>query len=48
MGDASLQVVGADRRGLNRLVRDDGSGAIYYTNNHYRSFYPVDVVSGGK
>ena len=28
-------------RGLNRLVRDNGTGAMYYTNNHYASFYAI-------
>jgi hypothetical protein len=30
-------------RGVQRLVIDKGTGAIYYTNNHYRSFYPVQL-----
>lgn len=28
-------------RGAGRLIVDNVSGAIYYTNTHYRSFYPV-------
>ena len=35
-------------RGEGRLLRDNGTGAFYYTNNHYYSFYPVDLVPGGK
>jgi guanyl-specific ribonuclease Sa len=34
---------GQGPRGLNRLVIDFGSGAIYYTNTHYASFYVVDL-----
>ena len=30
-------------RGVNRLVVDNGTGAIYYTNTHYYSFYPVQL-----
>jgi hypothetical protein len=35
-------------RGAGRLVIDQGTRAIYYTNNHYYSFYPVDLIPGGK
>ena len=28
-------------RGLNRLIVDNATGATYYTNTHYQSFYPV-------
>jgi hypothetical protein len=27
-----------------RLIIDNGTGAMYYTNNHYESFYPVTVA----
>ena len=30
-------------RGVNRLVVDNGTRAIYYTNNHYFSFYAVQL-----
>jgi hypothetical protein len=35
-------------RGVNRLVVDNGTGAIYYTNNHYYSFYAVQLSSPAK
>jgi hypothetical protein len=35
-------------RGVNRLVVDKGTGAIYYTNNHYYSFYPVQLHPPGE
>jgi hypothetical protein len=35
-------------RGEGRLLKDNGTGAIYYTNNHYYSFYPVDMVVDGE
>jgi hypothetical protein len=35
-------------RGAGRLVVDNVSGAIYYTNTHYRSFYPVQLNTRGK
>ena len=30
-------------RGVGRIVIDAGTGAIYYTNNHYRSFYAIKL-----
>jgi hypothetical protein len=30
-------------RGSNRLIIENGNGTIYYTNTHYRSFYPVQL-----
>jgi guanyl-specific ribonuclease Sa len=39
---------GSGPRGLNRLVIDFGTGSIYYTNNHYYSFYPVDLAPTGE
>jgi hypothetical protein len=35
-------------RGVNRLVVDNGTGAIYYTNTHYYSFYPVQLHPRGE
>ena len=35
-------------RGVNRLVIDNGTGAIYCTNNHYYSFYPIQLNSPGE
>lgn len=35
-------------RGLNRLLVDEGTGAIYYTNNHYYSFYPIQLNPAGE
>jgi guanyl-specific ribonuclease Sa len=32
-------------RGVHRLVIDSGTGAIYYTSNHYYSFYAVQLSS---
>jgi hypothetical protein len=34
-------------RGEGRLLIDNGTGAIYYTNNHYYSFFPVQLHSRG-
>ncbi|WP_170303830.1 RHS repeat-associated core domain-containing protein [Reyranella soli] len=31
--------------GTQRLVIDQGTGAAFYTNNHYKSFYPVIVIN---
>ena len=38
---------GEGPRGLSRLVIDRGTRAVYYTNNHYMSFYTVDIVQPG-
>jgi hypothetical protein len=35
-------------RGVGRLVIDAGTGAIYYTNNHYLSFYPLKLNPRGE
>jgi guanyl-specific ribonuclease Sa len=35
-------------RGVRRLVIDAGTGAIYYTNNHYLSFYPLKLNPRGE
>jgi guanyl-specific ribonuclease Sa len=35
-------------RGLKRLLVDNGTGAIYYTNNHYYSFYPIQMHPRGE
>lgn len=35
-------------RGEGRLLVDKRTGAIYYTNNHYRSFYPVQMNIHGE
>lgn len=35
-------------RGVGRLLVDKATGAIYYTNNHYYSFYPVQVNEHGE
>jgi hypothetical protein len=39
--------IGTGRRGAGRLVVDIGSGAIYYTRNHYLSFYPLRLNPAG-
>ena len=31
------------RRGVGRLLIENGTGAIYYTNNHYYSFYAIHL-----
>jgi hypothetical protein len=35
-------------RGEGRLLVDNATGAIYYTNNHYYSFYPIQVHPRGE
>lgn len=35
-------------RGLNRLLVDKGTRAIYYTNNHYYSFYSIQLNPAGE
>ena len=37
-----------DGRGVHRLIIDHGTGAIYYTNNHYFSFYAVQLSSSSE
>ena len=39
---------GGGSRGTGRLIVDNLTGAIYYTNTHYRSFYPVQLNARGK
>lgn len=35
-------------RGLGRLLVDNGTSAIYYANNHYYSFYPIQLNPAGE
>ncbi len=35
-------------RGEGRLLVDNATGAIYYTNNHYLSFYPIQLHPRGE